>query len=345
MDVGSSSSPGHAPSAPSAAAGCWAFDPAHAATALREPVLAPLAELGVITAAGDDAARFLHGQLTNDVEHLGPGRLALSGYCTAKGRLLATFRLWRSEQGIHLLLPRELLPGVLKRLSMFVLRARARLVDASEQWRAWALIGTGAEARLRALGCALPPAVGDGMHSGEAWIARLPGSAGLPGRFLVLAPAGAEPLPAGLAGLPAVDGGVFWWSEIDAGVPTVFAATQEKFVPQMINFELAGGVSFSKGCYPGQEVVARSQYRGRLKRRMQLAHCAAAAPAGADVFAAGGAEPAGTVVMAATAPDGGFDLLFECTLEKAEAALHLVAPDGPLLELRPLPYELVDVTA
>jgi folate-binding protein YgfZ len=167
----------------------------------------------------------------------------------------------------------------------------------------------------------------------------------VPERFLVLAAAGAQPLPAGIAELPAVASGAFWWSEIDAGVPTVFASTQEKFVPQMINFELVGGVSFSKGCYPGQEVVARSQYRGRLKRRMQLAHCAAAAPAGADVFSAGDAEAAGTVVMAATAPDGGFDLLLECPLEKAEAALHLGAPGGPLLELRALPYEIVDVTA
>ena len=148
-----------------------------------------------------------------------------------------------------------------------------------------------------------------------------------------------------LADLPVVGSGAFWWSEIDAGVPTVFPATQEKFVPQMINLEVVGGVSFSKGCYPGQEVVARSQYRGKLKRRMQLAHCAASAPAGADVFAAGDTEPAGTVVMAASAPDGGFDLLIECPLEKTGAPLRLGSAEGPALALRTLPYELVDVTA
>jgi hypothetical protein len=128
-------------------------------------------------------------------------------------------------------------------------------------------------------------------------------------------------------------------------VPTVFAATQEKFVPQMINYEVIGGVSFTKGCYPGQEVVARSQYRGKLKRRMHLAHCTEAAVPGADVFADGEAEPAGTVVMAAGAPGGGCDLLFECPLEKAEAPLRLAGEGGARLELRPLPYELVDVTA
>ena len=344
MDVGSSSSLSQAPSAPPATAGCWQFDRADAEAPLRGPVLAPLAELGVISVTGEDAARFLHGQLTNDVEHLGAGHLSLNGYCTAKGRLLATFRVRRDEKAILLLLPRELLPGVLKRLSMFVLRAKAKLVDASEAWRVLALFGTGAEAKLRALGCPAPAAAGDCAPFGSAQVARLHGSARVRERFLVLA-AAAERLAAGLAELPAVASGAFWWSEIDAGVPTVFASTQEKFVPQMINFELVGGVSFSKGCYPGQEVVARSQYRGKLKRRMQLAHCAAAAPAGADVFSAGDAEATGTVVMAATAPDGGFDLLFECPLEKAGTPLHLGAPGGPLLELRALPYEMLDVTA
>jgi folate-binding protein YgfZ len=128
-------------------------------------------------------------------------------------------------------------------------------------------------------------------------------------------------------------------------VPTVLGATQEKFVPQMINFEVLGGVSFSKGCYPGQEVVARSQFRGKLRRRMQLAHSAVAAADGADVYTAGEAEPVGTVVMCAAAPGGGFDLLLECPLDRAESPLRLRAADGPPLELRPLPYEIVDVTA
>ncbi len=328
------------------AAGCWQFEPAEADAPRRGAVRAQLADLGVITVTGEDAARFLHGQLSNDIEHLGADRLALAGYCTAKGRLLATFRVWRDEQAIHLLLPRELLPGVIKRLSMFVLRAKVRLADQSEAWRAWAVFGAGAASKLRALGCTVPAAPGECARFDGARIARLHGSARVPERFLLLAPASeTEKVLAGLAELPAVGNGAFWWSEIDAGVPTVFAATQEKFVPQMINFEVVGGVSFSKGCYPGQEVVARSQYRGKLKRRMQLAQCAVAAPAGSDVFAAGEAEAAGTVVMAASAPGGGFELLFECPLEKTEAPLHLGAPDGPLLELRALPYDLVDITA
>jgi len=328
------------------AMGCWEFNAADAQSALRGPVRASLAELGVIAVSGDDAARFLHGQLTNDVEHLGTDRLALNGYCNAKGRLLATFRTWRDESAVYLLLPRELLPGVLKRLSMFVLRAKVKLSDASNSWRASAVLGAGAAASLATPGATLPAAPGQCIQVGRGRIARLHGAARLEERFLVLMPAAeAADWEVRLSTLPAVGSGVFWWSEIEAGVPTVFAATQEKFVPQMINFEVVGGVSFSKGCYPGQEVVARSQYRGKLRRRMQLAHCAVAADAGADVFAAGEPEPAGTVVMAASAPGGGFELLLECPLEKAGTPLRLLSADGPLLELRALPYEIVDVTA
>ena len=322
------------------------FEPAEAQAAIGAAVRAPLDDLGVISVTGEDAAGFLHGQLTNDVLHLDAGHLALNGYCTAKGRLLATLRVWRDEQSIHLLLPREILPGVLKRLSMFVLRAKAKLADDSDAWKVFAVFGAGSTAELGKLGGAVPAAAGECTRIDGVRIARLKGSAQVAERFLVLAPAAsADAVSAELSGLRLVRGGAFWWSEIDAGVPTVFAATQEKFVPQMINFEVIDGVSFSKGCYPGQEVVARSQFRGKLKRRMQLGSCAAGSKAGADVFAAGDAEAVGTVVMSAVAPTGGFDLLFECPVDKAETPLHLGAPDGPRLALRALPYELIDVTA
>lgn len=323
------------------------FAPAEAQAAIGGAVQAPLEEFGVISATGEDAAGFLHGQLTNDVMHLDAGHLALNGYCTAKGRLLATLRIWRDGPSVHLLLPREILPGVLKRLSMFVLRAKAKLADTSDAWKVFAVFGAGSAAELGKLdGGVAPAAPGECTRIDGVRIARLTGSAQVAERFLVLAPAsGASAVSAGLSGLRAVRAGAFWWSEIDAGVPTVFAATQEKFVPQMINFEVIGGVSFSKGCYPGQEVVARSQFRGKLKRRMQLGNCAAGAVAGADVFAAGEAEAVGTVVMSAVSPAGGFDVLFECPLERTETPLHLGAPDGPRLALRALPYELIDVTA
>jgi folate-binding protein YgfZ len=142
------------------------------------------------------------------------------------------------------------------------------------------------------------------------------------------------------------DAGAWWWSQIDAGVPNVFAATQEKFVPQMINLEVLGGVSFKKGCYPGQEVVARSQYLGKLRRRMAIAHVAGPTCAGADVFAQSSGQAVGTVVMAATAPEGGMDLLFEAPVDQvAGGELRANLPDGPRLDVRRLPYELFDPTA
>ncbi|MEG1969725.1 MAG: folate-binding protein [Burkholderiaceae bacterium] len=324
---------------PAPRAGQWTApaDPLTAITAA--PALVGLEELGVIAVSGDDAPKFLQGQLTNDVLELGE-RFTLNGYCTAKGRLIATFGQWRDAESIYLLLPREILAAVLKRLSMFVLRAKVKLSDVSDPFACHGLVGHGAAALLEQAGITPPATAWESVQAGDLRVARLPAAPGATERFLLL---GA--LPASLAAQPLAAPGVWWWSEIDAAVPTVFAATQEKFVPQMINLEVLGGVNFKKGCYPGQEIVARSQYLGKLRRRMAVAHVRAeSVTAGADVFA--GADPVGTVVMAAAAPQGGFDLLFESPVDQQlENHLHLVAADGPLLALRPLPYAIFDPTA
>jgi hypothetical protein len=154
--------------------GLWQFDPAQAEAPLGAAVCSPLADLGVIAVSGDEAARFLHGQLTNDVEHLAPDRLGLNGYCTAKGRLLATVRIWRDPGAIQLLLPREILPTVLRRLSMFVLRAKAKLVDASDDWKAWAVFGAGSP------GCRARRACPTVSSSSHRWPTRRTFRPGLP---------------------------------------------------------------------------------------------------------------------------------------------------------------------
>jgi hypothetical protein len=332
--------------AAAATAGTWHTGVAALQRALAEPALAVLDEFGVIAAGGADAASFLHAQLTNDVAHLAPDAVQLNGYCNAKGRLLAVFTNWRDADAIYLQLPREILPAVRKRLSMFVLRAKVTLADASDRWTALGLIGPGA-ARLLQDALALAQPVETSVAVGGARIVRLRPSPRVDERFLLLVPASERTAwLERLAAAQRVESGAWWWSQIDAGVPDVFAATQEKFVPQMINLEVLGGVSFRKGCYPGQEVVARSQYLGKLRRRMGIAHVEGSAAAGADVYADGEAQPVGTVVMAATAPVGGMDLLFECPIEKAGTGrLRAGAPDGPLLVVRPLPYELFDPTA
>lgn len=311
---------------------------------LREPVLAPLSELGVIEVGGVDAVPFLQAQLTNDVAGLAPDRMELAGHCNVKGRLLATFHLWRSADTVWLRLPRELVAPLIKRLSMYVLRAKVKLTDASDAWATWALIGAGSAERLRSAGIAVPDVPWSSRLDGNLRIDRVLPAPGVSERFLLTLPADSE-LPAGIASLPRVSSAAWWSSEVAAAVPTVFAVTQEKFVPQMINFEVLGGVNFRKGCYPGQEIVARSQYLGKLRRRMHVAHVdATGVRPGADVYHSDG-QAVGTIVMAA-AEEGGTDLLFELPVDRLESgSLHLESASGPRLDVRPLPYELFDPTA
>jgi folate-binding protein YgfZ len=327
--------------------GAFAASHTDLAALQRGPVLARLDDLGCIRAEGPDALAFLQSQLTNDVAHLVPTALQLNAYCTPKGRLLATFHQWRDGEAVLLQLPREILVPVMKRLSMFVLRSKAKLVDVSSQHAAYGLIGPRAVDALRAAGLDVPDAPWTSTIHNGLRASRMPAGGTTDARFLLDVPAGAA-LPPGLAALPSVAAAAWWWSEIAAAVPTVFATTQESFVPQMINFEVLGGVNFKKGCYPGQEIVARSQYLGKLKRRMQIGHADTTEPpaAGADVFHSGQPEPVGTVVMSALAPPGGVDLLFELPVDRLDSGtLHLDARDGIRIDVRALPYALFDPTA
>ncbi|HTT12658.1 MAG TPA: folate-binding protein [Burkholderiaceae bacterium] len=328
------------------ASGTWIAGQDVVRAAISAPVLVELGGLGIIAAQGADAVAFLQTQLTNDLQHLAVGHLQTNGYCTPKGRLLAVFDCWRSADTVFLQLPREILPAVLRRLSMYVLRARVRLGDASSDWTCGAVLGPGAANALARAGLS-PPEVGQTHLTGTTLVARLRDSPRVPERFLVLAPhAGTETLKERLHAVRGVDAAAWWWSQIDAGIATVFAATQEKFVPQMINLEVLGGVSFKKGCYPGQEVVARSQYLGKLRRRMSIAHVHGETRAGADIYALGDTQPVGTVVMAASSPDSGMDALFEAPIDRTRNGELLAnACDGPRLDVRELPYALFDPTA
>jgi len=298
----------------------------------------PLSDWGLIRATGAEAAQFLHGQLTQDFAHLDPSQARLAGYCSAKGRLLASFVGWRrAGDEILLACSADLLPATLKRLSMFVLRAKCKLTDAGTDTRLFGLCG---EATTRWLGAAAPAAVWGRTNVGEAQVIRLPDgmAAGRPvARYLWAAPA-SQPAPK----LPVLAADTWRWLEVTSGVVRIVAATVEQFVPQMVNLELIGGVNFEKGCYPGQEVVARSQYRGTLKRRSFLFETDAAAAPGQEVFASDDpAQPAGLVANAAPRPGGGSAALVEVKLAALDAAgLHLGAADGPLLRRVDLPYPL-----
>lgn len=289
------------------------------------PCLVDLSHNALVAVSGDDARLFLHGQLTNDVEALRAGDAQWNGWCSAKGRLLATFLLFLREREYYAMLPAEIAPAIARRLAMFVLRSKVKIRDASGELARFAVIGAGAGGAaepLRTRGDVVVKAIAEDL-------------------VVVLAPAGDERLeawrkPLAPAGREAWDAALIWH-----GIPTVVAATQEAFVPQMANFELVGGVNFKKGCYPGQEIVARTQYRGILKRRMAIAHVAGAqAPVpGESVYSpAFGDQAAGTVVNAAPAPAGGFDLLVVAQIESLrDARLRLGSPDGAPIEIRSYP--------
>ena len=329
----------------SQSSGAFRAAPDEFAALNRGPVLARLDSLGRIRVEGPDALSFLQTQLTNDVVGLGEADFQLNGYCTAKGRMLATLHQWRDASAVMLQLPKEVLPSTLKRLSMFVLRAKAKLVDDSARLTVFGLLGPGSVDALRAAGIEPPSSSWSMATASGIRVARMPAAPAIADRFMLLVDA--ENRAEERLGAINVSEGIWWWSEIGAAVPTVFASTQERFVPQMINFEVLGGVSFQKGCYPGQEIVARSQYLGKLKRRMRPGHVDAPPPAaGADVYHSAAAAPVGAVVMSAAAPGGGSDMLFEVPVETLQSGdLHLGGTDHGRIEVRPLPYELFDPTA
>ena len=296
--------------------------------------IAPLPLVGVIRAEGDDAVKFLHGQLTHDFALLDQQHARLAAFLSAKGRMQASFiGFKRSPTEVLLVCSRDLLAPTLKRMSMFVMRAKAKLSDASEDFLLYGLAG---DAIKKIAGSAIQESAK--VDLGNISVIGLP-SAGTVPRALWAAPAG-TPAPEG-APLPE---GLWAWGEVQSGVATLTAPLVDTFVPQMLNYESVDGVSFKKGCYPGQEVVARSQFRGAIKRRAFIAHTDAPLQAGEELF--GSADPdqaCGVVAQAAPAPSGGWDAIVVLQLAAAESgALNAGGAGGPALHLGTLPYTLKD---
>lgn len=320
------------------------FEDAQREDRLTAGFIAPLTDLGLIAASGEDAPHFLHNQLTNDVEHLGSTQARLAGYCSPKGRLLATLLMWRQADTVLLQLPRQIQPSVQKRLQMFVLRAKAKLNDATD---AHALLGLGGQAAASALGTwfpVLPTASFDKVDSAAGTLIRVADAFGSPRYQWIAAVETAQQAWPELIRTLAPTGTQVWrLADIHAGIPQITAPTQDQFVPQMVNFELIGGVNFKKGCYPGQEVVARSQYLGKLKRRMLPASIdTAEVKAGMEVFSgADPDQPCGMVVNAEPNLQGGADCLVEVKIAVTQGGMiHLGAAGGPALRFSALPYPL-----
>jgi folate-binding protein YgfZ len=306
----------------------------------------PLDDLGLIGFSGDEAAVFLHGQLTNDVLHLGLQEARLAGYCSPKGRLLATMLMWRSAQGIVLEVARDLQGSVQKRLQMYVLRAKVKITDVTDDYVVLGVGGSGAGAVLTQWFPNLPSLPHTTVDGTAGMLIRVADGLGQPRYQWITTPTNAMAMwPALTARLRPADTNLWRFTEIAACVPHITLPTQEKFVPQMVNLEAIGGVNFKKGCYPGQEIVARSQYLGKLKRRMLPATVTAPdVAAGMEVFAVDDPQqPCGMIVNAAQDIDGLTHCLVEIKTVVAEsAAVHLLGVDGPKLNFSALPYPLPD---
>ena len=310
--------------------------PAEAAAALSATVISPLAHLGAIRASGPEAESFLQNQLSNDVRQLGPSSAQLASYNSAKGRVLDLFGLRREAGSILLETRRDTLPATLKRLRMFVLRSKVVLEDLGDAYSAFGIAGPQAAALLSEAGLPAPVNDWDWLAADGATVLRRPG---IGVRYSVhAAPEQLAALWSRLAPQARPVGSAAWrLLDVLAGLPAIHPQTADHFVAQMLNLDRLGAISFTKGCYPGQEIVARMHYLGNLKRRMFLCRVeiAVAAPGAAVHAADGDAQTIGEVVESAPHPEGGTALLAVLQLShSADTQFRLGAADGAVLPVK-----------
>ena len=360
----------------------------HGVVALVGPQADPDSNWALLRVHGADATTFLHAQLSQDVIHMSANTARLAAWCNAKGRMVASCVLVR-EQGAAdgttssasylLLCRRDILPTFIRKLKMYVLRSKVVLEDVSASMAAYGLLGDAAQHAWQTSDSGLPDAPWQCLSVQDT-------AAGCSRYLINLYPAAASAQAAAVprvlclqaAGLPAPQGNSLplwhWeWAEAASGVANIGQACTELFVPQMVNFESVGGVSFKKGCYPGQEVVARSQFRGAIKRRgliamLHMPHGShAQLQAGSEVWLTPNtphaphadnnpvssnhlptAEPCGTVVQSASQGECAIVMISLQTtvleaLQQQQGQLHLGSADGAVLHLCPLPYPLIEV--
>lgn len=311
--------------------------------ALNASVFADLSHQGLLAVRGDDALTFLQAQLTNDLRGLAPTRSQLNGYCSPKGRLLASFRVLPDANGFLLRMPRAQLEPIRKRLQMFIMRAAVSVEDVSEHYVRLGVSGKLAAEELAAALPKLPEQINEVSSAADHMIVRIPG---LQPRFELYGEYTFMRKLWERLNVRAAPVGCSAWDLLDiiAGIPTIYPQTADAFVPQMVNFQLLDGVSFKKGCYPGQEVVARMQYLGKLKRQMYLAKVPAKQQPqpGDELFGPqDDAQSVGKIVAAQPHPDGGYMVLAVLQIAShTEGNVRLGDAQGPQLVFVELPYSL-----
>jgi folate-binding protein YgfZ len=312
---------------------------AELAAAKNGSIVADLSQLGLTAFSGEETVAFLQGQLTNDVRQLHASTAQWNGYCSPKGRLLGNFLMWRQGDDYLLQMSGDIRESVQKKLAMFIMRSRTKARDASDENVRLVIAGAQAADAVKAAFGVLPAAPMQSAQTESGYVIRV----GEDKLVLSIFPDAAERVWRGLTPFATPVGAPVWDGlRLNAGIPMITAATQDQFVPQMVNLEVIGGVSFQKGCYTGQEIVARSQYLGKLKRRMFLAHVDSEAAPGDSLYSADmDGQATGMVVNVAPAFGGGFDLLAVMQVESAKSSqMHLKALDGVALTLKSLPYDL-----
>ena len=315
-------------------------NPAGPAAAKLGTILTDLSHFGLIRFTGDDAQQFLNGQLSCDVNSLESLHACYGSYSTPKGRMLASFLLWREAAGFFMQLPRSLREPIQKRLAMYIMRSKVKAEDAGGAQVLIGVAGKEAGAILKPLFAELPAEPLALTSTEGASLLRLSAD-----RYQIIASPERAPQLRDAIGRNAMPVGtaVWDWLDIRAGIPFITPATQEQLVPQMANLDLIGGMSYSKGCYPGQEIVARMHYLGRLKQRMYLANIEGleSPQPGDKLYSADlGNQASGMIVSAAPSPDGGFDVLAAIQIESVKGdAVHWKSPHGPRLRFSELPYK------
>lgn len=320
-------------------------------TTLESGHVVLLKQTGLLSLEGDDAVSFIHGQLSNDIDHLGSNQARLAAYCNPQGRMLALFHAWKSAGKVWLTVPLDILPALQKRLQMYVLRAKVALSDESGNM---AILGIGGEKGSKALSKwfeTLPSEPFGKTENEQGVLVRVADAFGFPRYLLTIQKARLQAVESELSStLSVCDESGWTMGDIKAGVPQITLPVQDRFIPQMVNLEQAGGLSFKKGCYPGQEVIARTQYKGTVKRRMF--HGMVELPfednppidvnmtAGADIVDSDG-QVCGTIVSSARRDNNRVDFLAVVQTEAiGSLALHVEKADGPLITWIPLPYSL-----
>lgn len=305
-------------------------------------VIADLSQFGLLHFSGDDAQLFLNNLLSSDIKHQHPGQAQYSSFSTPKGRMLASMLVTRSESGFLMQLPASLREAMQRKLSMYILRSKVKVVDAGIDTVLLGLAGPDAAAMLKRQFGVVPSQPMEAVFVADATLTQL-----APTLFQVHAnvdTAQALFTQAQQLGAIAVGEPAWRWLLLQIGFAWIYPATQEQFVAQMANMELVGAVSFTKGCYPGQEIVARTQYLGKLKRRMALVHIAcdiANAPPGRELYSPElPGQAIGMLADSAPSPEGGVDALAVVQVSCWEHGVTLGASDGPALSVRALPYQV-----